>query len=59
MPKFYTQKELLNKYLLKGADLMLPGLIIANNNKTINLYTFKHVNKNELYSLCLVVMMHQ
>ena len=34
---------------------MLPGLIIPNNNnnETINLYTFKHINKNELYSLCL------
>ena len=53
MPKFYTHKEVFNKYLLNGADLMLPGLIIANNNETINLYTFKHVNKNELYSLCL------
>ncbi len=54
LPKFYTHKEVFNKYLLNGADLMLPGLIIPNNNnETINLYTFKHINKNELYSLCL------
>ena len=47
LPKFYTHKEVFNKYLLNGADLMLPGLIIPNNNnETINLYTFKHINKN-------------
>ena len=29
---------------------MLPGLITEND---VNLYTFKHINKNDLISLCI------
>jgi hypothetical protein len=31
-------------------DFMLPGLITESD---VNLYTFKHINKNDLISLCI------
>jgi predicted ribosome-associated RNA-binding protein Tma20 len=49
LSKFYTHKEVFSR-LAKGADLMMPGLIV---NQPVNLYTFKHIKKNDLVSICL------
>ncbi|CAF0740401.1 unnamed protein product [Didymodactylos carnosus] len=47
--KFHTHKEVFLK-LLNGAELMLPGLILP---PTITPFTFRHVKKGQLCSICL------
>ncbi|CAF0956417.1 unnamed protein product [Adineta steineri] len=48
--KFHTHKHVFN-YLMNGADLMLPGLLLPPGGVTLQ--TFRHVQRDELCSICL------